>query len=232
MQSQGTKLHFKSPTAERRHVLCVGVGGDRIHAGPLRKSMPALTSRLRGASQVLYLLPITSILGPRDQCLFLFATKEPSNPPAQGDKDFPGASCDSKMSSGDDNQWSYINSLAMNLGLSGKRANKLLCDQLIDQCRIRKLSELSILLLIYKSIGVSGSRDILGLCFDFGCPSHVPPDVSTLSLKPKHRFPEPLSICMILYMPTVRWVPRIYTVIQDFNPFISDTLYLCSCVYT
>ena len=28
----GTKLHFKSPTAERRHVLCVGVGGDRTHA--------------------------------------------------------------------------------------------------------------------------------------------------------------------------------------------------------
>jgi hypothetical protein len=29
-----TKLHFKSPTAEslRRHVLCVGVGGDRTHA--------------------------------------------------------------------------------------------------------------------------------------------------------------------------------------------------------
>ncbi len=23
---KGTKLHFKSPTAERRHVLCVGVG--------------------------------------------------------------------------------------------------------------------------------------------------------------------------------------------------------------
>jgi hypothetical protein len=29
---KGTKLHFKSPTAERRHVLCVGVGGDRTHA--------------------------------------------------------------------------------------------------------------------------------------------------------------------------------------------------------
>ena len=26
--SKGTKLHFKSPTAERRHVWCVGVGGD------------------------------------------------------------------------------------------------------------------------------------------------------------------------------------------------------------
>jgi hypothetical protein len=51
-----------------------------------RQGMPTLTSRLRGAFQVLYLLPITSILGPGDQCLFLFATKEPSNSPAQGDK--------------------------------------------------------------------------------------------------------------------------------------------------
>ena len=25
---KGTKLHFKSPTAERAHVLCVGVGRD------------------------------------------------------------------------------------------------------------------------------------------------------------------------------------------------------------
>jgi hypothetical protein len=39
--SKGTKLHFKSPTAERRHVLCVGVGGDRTHAGPLQKSRPS-----------------------------------------------------------------------------------------------------------------------------------------------------------------------------------------------
>jgi hypothetical protein len=37
-KKKGTKLHFKSPTAERRHVLCVGVGGDRTHAGPLQKS--------------------------------------------------------------------------------------------------------------------------------------------------------------------------------------------------
>ena len=32
LKNKGTKLHFKSPTAERRHVLCVGVGGDRTHA--------------------------------------------------------------------------------------------------------------------------------------------------------------------------------------------------------
>ncbi len=38
---KGTKLHFKSQTAERRHVLCVGIGGDRIHA-----------SRSRGARYV------------------------------------------------------------------------------------------------------------------------------------------------------------------------------------
>ncbi len=35
---KGTKLHFKSPTAERRHVLCVGVGRDRTHTCPLQKS--------------------------------------------------------------------------------------------------------------------------------------------------------------------------------------------------
>jgi transposase InsO family protein len=34
LDKQGTKLHFKSPTAERRHASCVGVGRDRTHAGP------------------------------------------------------------------------------------------------------------------------------------------------------------------------------------------------------
>ncbi len=44
LRQKGTQLHFKSPTAERRHVLCVGVGGDRTPpapvwiAGPLQKS--------------------------------------------------------------------------------------------------------------------------------------------------------------------------------------------------
>ena len=33
---KGTKLHFKSPKAERRHVLCVVVGRDRTHAAPVR----------------------------------------------------------------------------------------------------------------------------------------------------------------------------------------------------
>ncbi len=33
MWQKGTKLHFKSPTAERRHAFCVGVGRDRTHAG-------------------------------------------------------------------------------------------------------------------------------------------------------------------------------------------------------
>jgi hypothetical protein len=28
---KGTKLNFKSLTPEKRHVLCVGVGGDRTH---------------------------------------------------------------------------------------------------------------------------------------------------------------------------------------------------------
>jgi hypothetical protein len=38
IKEKGTKLHFKSPTAERRHISFVGVGGDRTHADPLRKS--------------------------------------------------------------------------------------------------------------------------------------------------------------------------------------------------
>jgi hypothetical protein len=45
--NQGTKLHFKSPTAERRHVLCVGVGGDRTHAGPAARPNGAGYARLK-----------------------------------------------------------------------------------------------------------------------------------------------------------------------------------------
>ncbi len=43
------KVHFKSTTAERRHVLCVGVGGDRTHAARpqgSRQGMSALTTRV------------------------------------------------------------------------------------------------------------------------------------------------------------------------------------------
>jgi hypothetical protein len=42
---------------KRRHVLCVGVGGDQTHAGPLRKEeqgVPALTSRLRPSDVMNY----------------------------------------------------------------------------------------------------------------------------------------------------------------------------------
>ncbi len=31
-EKKGTKLHFKTLTTERKHILCVGVGGDRTHA--------------------------------------------------------------------------------------------------------------------------------------------------------------------------------------------------------
>ena len=63
------------------------------------------------------------------------------------------------------------------------------------------------------TIGVSGSRDVSGLCFDFG--RHVPPDVLALNFKLKAE----TSISgafLICEMPTVRWVRRIYTV--RFNP--------------
>ena len=46
---KGTKLHFKSPTAERRHVLCVGVGRDRTRAARSRRAgYAALPTRLWG----------------------------------------------------------------------------------------------------------------------------------------------------------------------------------------
>jgi hypothetical protein len=35
---KGTKVHFKSPTADRRHVLCVGVGRDRTHSARFQRS--------------------------------------------------------------------------------------------------------------------------------------------------------------------------------------------------
>ncbi len=45
---KGTKLHFKSPTAERRHASCVGGwrGSNPRRPAPMEQGMPALTSRL------------------------------------------------------------------------------------------------------------------------------------------------------------------------------------------
>ena len=42
------KLHFKSPTAERRHASCVGGwrGSNPRRPAPMEQGMPALTSRL------------------------------------------------------------------------------------------------------------------------------------------------------------------------------------------
>jgi hypothetical protein len=74
-------------------------------------------------------------------------------------------------------------------------------------------------------IGVSGSRDVSGLSCDFGC--HMPPDVSTLSFKLKAETWISLAASKL----HVRWVPRICTEIQDFNPLISETLNLYSGVY-
>jgi hypothetical protein len=50
---QGTKLHFESPRAGRRNVLCVGVGGPmagiepRLPA-PKEQGMPAFANYARG----------------------------------------------------------------------------------------------------------------------------------------------------------------------------------------
>ncbi len=51
--NQGTKLHFKSPTAERRHASCVGGwrGSNPRRPAPMEQGMPALTSRLLQPNQ-------------------------------------------------------------------------------------------------------------------------------------------------------------------------------------
>jgi hypothetical protein len=66
----------------------------------------------RMQSQVLYVVPITSILGR----LGLVPVGETGTIPfsmRKETKDFPGASCDSKKDAGDGNRWWYINSWAM-----------------------------------------------------------------------------------------------------------------------
>jgi hypothetical protein len=45
------ELHFNSPTAERRRVLCVGVGGDRTHAAHLGGAGHALANWAGGGGQ-------------------------------------------------------------------------------------------------------------------------------------------------------------------------------------
>ncbi len=51
---KGTKLHFKSPTAERRHASCVGGwrGLNPRQPAPIQQGMPALTFRLLRAWSV------------------------------------------------------------------------------------------------------------------------------------------------------------------------------------
>ena len=63
-------------------------------------------------SQVLYVVPITSILSR----LGLVPVGETGTIPfsmRKETRDFPGASCDSKKDAGDGNPWWYINSWAM-----------------------------------------------------------------------------------------------------------------------
>ena len=63
-------------------------------------------------SQVLYVVPITSILGR----LALVPVGDTGTIPFtmhKESKDFDGASCDTKMGAGDGSRWWYINSAAM-----------------------------------------------------------------------------------------------------------------------
>ncbi len=65
----------------------------------------------RMQSQVLYVVPFTSILG-----LALVPVEETGTIPftmRKESKDFHGASCDTKMGAGDGSRWWYINSSAM-----------------------------------------------------------------------------------------------------------------------
>ena len=66
----------------------------------------------RMQSQVLYVVPITSILGR----LALVPVGDTGTIPfnmRMESKDFEGASCDTKMGAGDGSRWWYINSAAM-----------------------------------------------------------------------------------------------------------------------
>jgi hypothetical protein len=66
----------------------------------------------RMQSQVLYVVPITSIL----RRLALVPVGDTGTIPftmRKESKDLPGASCDTKMGAGDGSRWWYINSVAM-----------------------------------------------------------------------------------------------------------------------
>ena len=66
----------------------------------------------RMQSQVMYVVPITSILGR----LALVPVGETGTIPfsmRNERSDFPGATCDSKKDGGDGNRWWYINSTAL-----------------------------------------------------------------------------------------------------------------------
>ena len=66
----------------------------------------------RKQSQVMYVVPITSILGR----LALVPVGETGTIPfsmRNEISDFPGATCDSKKDGGDGNRWWYINSTAL-----------------------------------------------------------------------------------------------------------------------
>ncbi len=63
-------------------------------------------------SQVLYVVPITSILGRLALVLVGDTGTIPFSMRKQT-REYPGTSCDSKEGAGDGNQWWYINSNAM-----------------------------------------------------------------------------------------------------------------------
>ncbi len=69
----------------------------------------------RESAQVLYIVPISSILG----CLPLVPVRSTGTIPFQMRResaDFPGAACDKSKDAGDGCRWWYVNSLALSWG--------------------------------------------------------------------------------------------------------------------
>ncbi len=83
-----------------------------VLAGWLAKCESTIIYERRLQSQVMYVIPITSILGR----LALVPVGETGTIPYSMRKEassFPGAACDSKLKGADGNQWWYVNTFAL-----------------------------------------------------------------------------------------------------------------------
>jgi hypothetical protein len=83
-----------------------------VLAGWLAQCESTITYERRLQSQVLYVIPITSILG-RLALVPVGETGTIPFPKRKEARTFPGAACDSKPNGADGNQWWYVNSFAL-----------------------------------------------------------------------------------------------------------------------